>query len=141
MWASTLLSPYLHPKLSSLYSKLCKSPCQCGLRIGLYTLSSRWGVRMGCLITKGVSKQCMARLHVTIRLDYYGTYDYCFYETSLLNMTSWCYVAMLHTTVIFCMQSFNSLLLQDCQPMYAQRGDIEVTLNKSFPQNTILVDL
>ena len=26
MWASTLLSPYLHPKLGSLYIKLCKSP-------------------------------------------------------------------------------------------------------------------
>ena len=27
MWASTLLSPYLHPKLSSLGTELYKSPC------------------------------------------------------------------------------------------------------------------
>ena len=65
MWASTLLSPYLHPKLCSLYVKLCKSPCQCGVRIGLYTLSSRWGLRMGCHITKGVTERCVARLRLT----------------------------------------------------------------------------
>ena len=53
MWASTLLSPYLQPKLSSLYSKLCKSKCQCEVRIDLYTLSSRWGLCMGCCIMKG----------------------------------------------------------------------------------------
>ena len=66
MWASTLLSPYLHPKLSSLYSKLYKSPCQCRVCIGLYTLSSRWGLCMGCCIMKGVSKQCMVRLRLTV---------------------------------------------------------------------------
>ena len=66
MWTSTLLSPYLHPKLGSLYGKLCKSPCQCGVHIGLYTLSSRQGLCMGCCITKGVTKQCIVRLRLTI---------------------------------------------------------------------------
>ena len=66
MWASTFLSPYLHPMSSALYSKLCKSPHQCGLRIGLYTLSGRWGLRMGCCIMKGVSEQCIVRLRLTI---------------------------------------------------------------------------
>ena len=36
------------------------------MRIGLYTLSSRRGLRIGCRITKGVTKQCTARLHLTI---------------------------------------------------------------------------
>ena len=66
MWASMFLSPYLHPKSSSLYSKLCQSPHQCGVRIGLYTLSSRQGLHMGYCITKGVSKQCIARLCLTV---------------------------------------------------------------------------
>ena len=65
MWASTFLSPYLHPISSVLYSKLRKSAHQCGVRIGLYTLSSRWGLHMGCHIMKGVSKQCITRLLLT----------------------------------------------------------------------------
>ena len=75
MWASTLLSPYLHPKLSSLYSKLCKSPCQCGVYIGLYALSSRRGLCMGCCITKGVTERCIARLHLTIWIDNFVLYN------------------------------------------------------------------
>ena len=62
-----LLSPYLHPMSSILYSKLCKSPYQCGVRIGLYTFSSRQGLCMGCHIMKGVSEQCIARLLLTIQ--------------------------------------------------------------------------
>ena len=65
MWASTLFSPCLHPKLCSLYVKLCKSPCQCRVHIGLYTISSRWGLHRGCCIMKGVTEQCIARLCLT----------------------------------------------------------------------------
>ena len=54
---------------------------------------------------------CIYRF-VMIRLDYYGTYGYCFYETCLVkhipDMTSWCYVAMSHTVVDFHIKSFNS---------------------------------
>ena len=39
---------------------------QCGLHIGLYTLSSRCGLRMGCRIAKGVSERCIARLLLTL---------------------------------------------------------------------------
>ena len=33
--------------------ELCKTPHQCGVHIGLYTLSSRRGLHMGCCIVKG----------------------------------------------------------------------------------------
>ena len=66
MWASTFLSPYLHPISSVLNSKLRKSPHQCRVRIGLYTISSRRGLRMGYRITKGVSERCIARLLLTL---------------------------------------------------------------------------
>ena len=57
------LSPYLHP----ISSALCgKTPHQCRVCIGLYTLSSRWGLHMGCHIMKGVSKRCIARLLLTL---------------------------------------------------------------------------
>ena len=36
------------------------------MRIGLYTLCSRWGLRMGYRIMKGVSEQCIARLCLTL---------------------------------------------------------------------------
>ena len=65
MWASTLLSlltPYL---LSSQW----QSPHQCGVRIGLYTLSSRRGLCIGYRIMKGVSERCIARLLLTIQPD------------------------------------------------------------------------
>ena len=52
--------------LSSLYIKLWRSPCQCGVHIGLYTLSSRWGLCMGCRIMKGVTERCIARLRLTL---------------------------------------------------------------------------
>ena len=55
---------------SVLYSKLCKSPHQCGVCIGQYTLSSRQGLRMGCHITKGVSERCVARLLLTLPCDF-----------------------------------------------------------------------
>ena len=51
--------------LTSVGIELCKSPCQCGVRIGLYTLSSRQDLRMGCHITKGVTQQCTVRLRLT----------------------------------------------------------------------------
>ena len=62
MWASTFLSPYLHPISSALSGK---TPHQCGVRIGLYTLSSRCGLHMGCHIAKGVSERCVSRLLLT----------------------------------------------------------------------------
>ena len=65
MWASTFLSPYLHPMSGVFYSELHRSPHQCGMRIGLYTLSSRRGLHMGCHIMKGVSEQCIVRLLLT----------------------------------------------------------------------------
>ena len=37
-----------------------------GVHIGLYTLSSRRGLHMGCCIMKGVSEQCIARLLLTV---------------------------------------------------------------------------
>ena len=37
-----------------------------GVCIGLYTLSSRRGLSMGCRTMEGVSKQCMARLRLTL---------------------------------------------------------------------------
>ena len=64
-WVHTFLSQYLHPISSVLNGKLHKYPHQCGVRIGLYTLSSRWGLHMGCCIVKGVSEQCIARLLLT----------------------------------------------------------------------------
>ena len=42
-----------------------QSPHQCRVCIGLYTLSSRWGLHMGYRIVKGVSKRCIARLLLT----------------------------------------------------------------------------
>ena len=66
MWANTFLSPYLHPISNVLNGKLRKSPHQCGVHIGLYTLSSRRGLHMGCRIMKGVSEQCIARLLLTL---------------------------------------------------------------------------
>ena len=38
------------------------------VRIGLYTLSSMWGFRIGCRIAKGVSERCIARLLLTQHL-------------------------------------------------------------------------
>ena len=55
----SLLTPYL---LSSQW----QSPHQCAVRIGLYTLSSRWGLCIGYRIMKGVSKGCIARLLLTL---------------------------------------------------------------------------
>ena len=37
------------------------------MHIGLYTLSSRHGLRIGCRITKGVTERCTARLHLTLK--------------------------------------------------------------------------
>ena len=34
--------------------------------MGLYTLSSRRDLCMGCRITKGVTEQCTVRLHLTL---------------------------------------------------------------------------
>ena len=67
-WAITFLSPYLHPMSSVHYSKLCKSPHQCRMCIGLYTLSSRRVLCMGCHIMKGVYERCIARLFLTLDL-------------------------------------------------------------------------
>ena len=66
MGERTFLSPYLHPISSVLNGRLHKSPHQCRVRIGLYTLSSRWGLCMGCHIMKGVSERCIVRLLLTI---------------------------------------------------------------------------
>ena len=46
--------------------ELYKTQHQCGVCIGLYTLSSRRGLHMGCRIVKGVSKRCVSRLLLTI---------------------------------------------------------------------------
>ena len=54
----SLLTPYL---LSSQW----QSPHQCRVCIGLYTLSSRWGLCIGYRIMKGVSERCIARLLLT----------------------------------------------------------------------------
>ena len=54
----SLLTPYL-------LSLLWQSPHQCGVHIGLYTLSSRRVLHMGYCIAKGVSKRCIARLLLT----------------------------------------------------------------------------
>ena len=54
----SLLTPYL---LSSQW----QSPHQCGVHIGLYTLSSRQGLCIGYCIMKGVSERCIARLLLT----------------------------------------------------------------------------
>ena len=53
--------------LSQLLSamELCKTAHQCGVCIGLYILSSRHGLRMGCRIAKGVSERCVLRLLLT----------------------------------------------------------------------------
>ena len=45
--------------------ELCKTPHECGVCIGLYTLSSRHGLHMGCCIVKGVSERCVSRLLLT----------------------------------------------------------------------------
>ena len=57
----SLLTPYL---LSSQWQFLH----QCGVHIGLYTLSSRQGLHIGYHIVKGVSERCIVRLLLTIRL-------------------------------------------------------------------------
>ena len=62
-WANTFLSPYLHP-ISCAFSG--KTLHQCGVHIGLYTLSSRWRLCVGCCIAKGVSERCIARLLLTL---------------------------------------------------------------------------
>ena len=54
----SLLTPYL---LCSQW----QTPHQCGVCIGLYTLSSRRGLCMGYHIAKGVSKRCIVRLLLT----------------------------------------------------------------------------
>ena len=54
----SLLIPYL---LCSQW----QSPHQCGVCIGLYTLSSRRGLCMGYCIVKGVSERCIVRLLLT----------------------------------------------------------------------------
>ena len=54
----SLLTPYL---LSSQWQSLH----QCRVHIGLYTLSSRWGLCIGYRIMKGVSKRCIAGLLLT----------------------------------------------------------------------------
>ena len=67
MWASTLLSPYLHPKLRSLVTELYKSPLV-NTRCALVYIPSLVGgayVWAYC-ITEGVTKQCTARLRLTI---------------------------------------------------------------------------
>ena len=50
-----LLTPYA---ICTLYQSLH----QCGVRIGLYTHSSRRGFYIGCHIAKGVSEKCIPRL-------------------------------------------------------------------------------
>ena len=60
----SLLTPYL------LYSQW-QTPHQCRVRIGLYILSSRWGLRMGYRIAKGVSEICTARLLLTVACVYF----------------------------------------------------------------------
>ena len=48
--------------------ELCKTPHQCGVCIGLYTLSSRRGLRMGYRIAKGVSERCVSRLLLALEV-------------------------------------------------------------------------
>ena len=61
----SLLTPYL---ISSQW----QSQHPCGVRIGLYTLSSRQGLCIGYRITKGVSERCIERLLLTVvRYNYY----------------------------------------------------------------------
>ena len=62
----SLLTPYL---LSSQWQSLH----QCGVCIGLYTVSSRQGLHMCYHIVKGVSERCIARLFLTIRREYRAT--------------------------------------------------------------------
>ena len=79
-----LLTPYL---LCSLW----QSPHQCGVHIGLYTLSSRRGFCIGYRIAKGVSERCIARLLLTLGCPHmrwkfpHYSYDYClvFYNKNL----------------------------------------------------------
>ena len=59
---------YLDPISSALSGK---TPHQCGVHIGLYTLSGRWGLHMGCCIMKGVSERCIARLLLTLQSRIY----------------------------------------------------------------------
>ena len=74
MYSSPLLVPWLQhvgkhfpPPLltSNLLSSQWQSLHQCGVHIGLYTLSSRQGLCMGYRITKGVSERCIVRLLLT----------------------------------------------------------------------------
>ena len=58
----TLSSPLTY-SLCHLYSLAISA--QCGVHIGLYTLSSRRGFYIGCHIVKGVSERCVARLLLT----------------------------------------------------------------------------
>ena len=53
-----LLTPYA---ICTLWQSLH----QCGVRIGLYTITSRWGFYIGCRIANGVSEICIARLLLT----------------------------------------------------------------------------
>ena len=68
MWASMLLSPYLYPKFRSLTVEFYKSP-RANARCALAFIPSLVGVYismdMGCHNMKGVTKQCMVRLHLT----------------------------------------------------------------------------
>ena len=74
MYSSPLLAPRLqhmgkHFPLPLLIPypvcSLQQSPHQCGVRIGLYTLSSRRDFHIGYHIVKGVSERCIARLLLT----------------------------------------------------------------------------
>ena len=80
----SLLTPYV--KISS-YWALQVSSSQCEVCIGLYTLSSRWGICMGCHIMKGVTEQCMARLRLTSpeHFTFYFTFSIPIVSIPLLN--------------------------------------------------------
>ena len=79
-------------------------PHQCGVHIGLYTPSSRWGFRFGYRTVKGVSERCIVRLlltvnyrfaiitKVTVKLRFSGDP---LEKALLLNRESWCHLFLI----------------------------------------------
>ena len=55
--------------------------------------------------------------------------------SKFLNMTSWCYVATLHTVVVFRMQSFNLVLLSN----NASLGDNNIFIEFNMINNIIMI--
>ena len=110
------LSPLPTYTLSLVLSviELCKTLHQCGVCIGLYTLSSRRGLRMGCRIVKGVSKRCVSRLLLTVRCDIHTTHEIGKNGKQYLNIVQVCLHFVQQKYMIIITTAIHTIIIITC---------------------------